>query len=156
MLQEIDFVGLAKQETDGRRRIRLLALAHFKDGMNRAAIARVLKVSRGSVNKWVANFLKDGMSGLQSKSPPGRQCKLTPKQLKALAAYIDQFSQSDTGGRLQASHVQKFLSDKFEVTYQISNIYRLMHELGFSWITSRSEHPKQSQLAQDEFKKIPN
>lgn len=132
MLQEIDFIELAKQESNGRRQIRLLALAHFKDGMNRAAIARVLKVSRGIVNKWVANFLKDGMTGLQSKSPPGRQCKLTPKQLKALAAYIEQFSQSDTGSRLQESRVQKFLSDKFEVTYQISNIYRLMHELGFS------------------------
>ena len=96
------------------------------------------------------------MSGLESKSPPERQSKLTTKQLKELAAYIEQFSQSETGGRLQASHVQQFLSDKFAVTYQISNVYRLMHELGFSWITSRSKHPKASQSAQDEFKKIPN
>jgi transposase len=156
MLQETDFAGLAKRELNGRRRIRLLALAHFKDGMNRAAIARVLKVSRGSVNKWVANFLQEGLSGLEGKSPPGRQSKLTPCQLKELAAYIEQSSQSDTGGRLQAFDVQQFLSDKFSVTYQPSNVYRLMHELGFSWITSRSKHPKQSKQAQDEFKKIPN
>ena len=71
MLQDIDFAGLAKRETNGRRRIRLLVLAHFKDGMNRAAIARVLKVNRGSVNKWVAYFFQNGMSGLESKSPPG-------------------------------------------------------------------------------------
>ncbi|WP_082798331.1 winged helix-turn-helix domain-containing protein [Vibrio cidicii] len=28
--------------------------------------------------------------------------------------------------------------------------------MGFSWITSRSKHPKQSQEAQDDFKKIQN
>jgi len=43
MLQEINFAGLAKRETVGIGCIRLLALAHFKDRMNRAAIARVLK-----------------------------------------------------------------------------------------------------------------
>ncbi|EOK5605081.1 hypothetical protein ACM6UC_000979 [Vibrio parahaemolyticus] len=28
--------------------------------------------------------------------------------------------------------------------------------MGFSWITSRSKHRKQSQKIQDDFKKIPN
>ncbi|WP_102458604.1 winged helix-turn-helix domain-containing protein [Vibrio splendidus] len=28
--------------------------------------------------------------------------------------------------------------------------------MGFSWITSRSKHPKQSQQVQDDFKKIQN
>ena len=147
-------MGLAKRETNGRRRIRLLALAYIKDVMNRAANVRVLKVSRASVNKWVANFLQNGMSGLESKSPPGRQSKLTTKQLKELAAYIEQVSQPKTGGRLQAFNVQQFLSDKFAVAYKIPNVYGLMQELSFSWIPRRSKHPKQS--AQDEFKKIPN
>ena len=149
-------MGLAKRETNGRRRIRLLALAYIKDVMNRAANVRVLKVSRASVNKWVANFLQNGMSGLESKSPPGRQSKLTTKQLKELAAYIEQVSQPKTGGRLQAFNVQQFLSDKFAVAYKIPNVYGLMQELSFSWIPRRSKHPKQSQSAQDEFKKIPN
>jgi len=32
----------------------------------------------------------------------------------------------------------------------------LLHALNFSWITSRSRHPKQSQEIQDDFKKIQN
>ncbi|MFA0363594.1 helix-turn-helix domain-containing protein, partial [Vibrio sp. 10N.222.54.A6] len=32
--------------------MRLLALANFKDGLSRTQIAKSLKVSRTSVNKW--------------------------------------------------------------------------------------------------------
>ncbi|EHR6003808.1 helix-turn-helix domain-containing protein [Vibrio parahaemolyticus] len=35
----------------------ILALAQFKDGHSRTQIAKLLKVSRTSVNKWVQTFL---------------------------------------------------------------------------------------------------
>ncbi|EGR0399919.1 TPA: helix-turn-helix domain-containing protein [Vibrio parahaemolyticus] len=38
-------------------KIKLLALAQFKDGHSRTQIAKFLKVSRTSVNKWVQTFL---------------------------------------------------------------------------------------------------
>ncbi|HFQ5284237.1 TPA: helix-turn-helix domain-containing protein [Vibrio vulnificus] len=41
--------------------MRLLALAHFKDGHSRTQIAKFLKVSRTSVNKWVQTFLEQGL-----------------------------------------------------------------------------------------------
>ncbi|WP_443083797.1 helix-turn-helix domain-containing protein, partial [Vibrio sp. V30_P3S12P165] len=46
-------------------KMRLLALAHFKDGQSRTQIAKYLKVSRTSVNKWVQTFLEHGLEGLQ-------------------------------------------------------------------------------------------
>ncbi|ABI71407.1 hypothetical protein Sfri_1556 [Shewanella frigidimarina NCIMB 400] len=42
-----------------------------------------------------------------------------------------------------------------QVTFKQANIYRLLHQLGLSWITTRSRHPKQSQDIQDAFKKLP-
>jgi hypothetical protein len=45
MLKNIDFTALAKRETDARKKLRLLVLARFKYGMNKATIARMLKVS---------------------------------------------------------------------------------------------------------------
>jgi DNA-binding transcriptional regulator LsrR (DeoR family) len=41
---------LAHSEKDARKRIRLLAISHFIDGKNRTDIAKILKVSRRSVN----------------------------------------------------------------------------------------------------------
>jgi transposase len=40
--------------------------------------------------------------------------------------------------------------------YSLTSIYRLIHQLDFSWITSRSKYPKRSQAAQEGFKKIQN
>ncbi|MGI9946490.1 helix-turn-helix domain-containing protein, partial [Vibrio hyugaensis] len=44
-------------------KMRLLALAHFKEGQSRTQIAKYLKVSRTSVNKWVQTFLEEGLEG---------------------------------------------------------------------------------------------
>jgi len=40
------------------------------------------------------------------------------------------------------------------VNYQKSNVYKLLHALNFSWITTRSKHPKQNIEAQEAFKKF--
>jgi transposase len=105
------------------------------------------------VNKWVANYLNIGLPGLDDKPSPGRPAKLTPLQSQNLADFINSHSHSSKGGRLIAAGIQQYIKQHFAVRYQPSNVYRLMHELGFSWITSRS---KQSQVAQDSFKKTAN
>lgn len=153
VLKDIDFIAYSRQEKDAAKRMRLLALAHYKDGMNKAQIARTLKVSRRSVNNWVAAFLKDGLAGLNSKPPPGRPVSLTPEQLKQLSRYIEFQSQSDRGGRLTGEDIRVWIAENLNVEYKLSNVYRLIHELGFSWLSSRSRHPKQSKEAQEEFKK---
>ena len=96
-------------------------MAHFQEGHTHTEIARFLKVSRGSINKRVTNYLRDGLSKLDSVRP---------------------------SGRLQGTDIQKYIEATFVVIYELSNIYRLLIELGFSWITSRSRHPKQGEQAQ--------
>ena len=67
----------------------------------------------------------------------------------------DQSHENTQGGRLIAQDVRQYISDTFQIDYQLRNVYRIMDALGFSWITSRSKHPKQSQQTQDTFKKLP-
>lgn len=153
MLTSYEFKQLANAETNARKRIRLLALSHFADGHSRTAIAGFLKVARSSVNAWVASYLKDGLAGLESRKPSGRPPHLSVEQYKTLSAYIEQCSQSDKGGRVRAIDIQAYIESEFGVHYKLSNIYRLLGELGFAWITSRSKHPKQTQAVQEAFKK---
>ncbi|ASC55716.1 Mobile element protein [Vibrio vulnificus] len=70
-LNNIDFKKLASQQKSIQMKMRLLALAHFKDGHSRTQIAKFLKVSRTSVNKWVQTFLE----GLQEKPRTSRPAK---------------------------------------------------------------------------------
>lgn len=50
--------------------------------------------------------------------------------------------------------IQKYIKKSYGVDYHVRNIYRLMKELELVWITSRSKHPKQDLVVQEEFKKI--
>ncbi|MCG6508468.1 winged helix-turn-helix domain-containing protein [Vibrio parahaemolyticus] len=43
---------------------------------------------------------------------------------------------------------------EFGQHYHSDSICYLLDHMGFSWITSRSKHPKQSQLTQEDLKKF--
>ncbi len=70
-LNNLDFKKLASQQKSIQMKMRLLTLAHFKDGHSRTQMAKFLKVSRTSVNQWVQTFLE----GLQEKPRTGWPAK---------------------------------------------------------------------------------
>ena len=151
-----DFNKLAKTHKSVRMRLRFMALAHFQEGHSRYAIAQFLKVSRPSVNKWITQYHQNGIDGLVDKKTTGRPYRLSDKQRQQLADYVRQEAKSETGGRLIGADIQAYIKKEFELHYHLSSVYKLLHKMGFSWITSRSRHPKQSNEAQEAFKKIPN
>lgn len=153
---DYNFSKLIASTSNARMRIRLLAVSHFVDGKNRTEIASFLKVSRTSVNKWVTQYLNEGLEGLAEKPHTGRPALLTQVQLNQVKKYVTDNAVKPQGGRLQGKDIQKYIHSEFGVLYQKTNIYHLLHELNLSWITTRSKHPKQSTEAQDAFKKIPN
>lgn len=152
----LELQRLAKTEKNSRTRMRYIAVSHFVDGKSRADIARYLKVARGSVNTWVMNYLNQGIEGLKDATHYGRPPRLSPQQQTLLIKFVEEASHSDSGGRLQAKDVHQFIIDKFNINYKLRNVYRLLHDLGFSWITSRSRHPKQDEKAQLLFKNLPS
>ncbi|WP_041350349.1 helix-turn-helix domain-containing protein [Nitrosococcus watsonii] len=68
-----DFVALARSELDGRVRLRLLALAHLKEGKSLREIGAMLKVHPKTVLKWLRRFRAGGIGGLAEQ--PGRGAK---------------------------------------------------------------------------------
>jgi len=96
------------------------------------------------------------MIGLKEKPRSGRPSRLNEAQLTQLSQYIRNNSIKESGGRLNAQVLVSYIAQEFELNYCVSNVYRLLHQLGFSWITSRSRHPKQSDEIQENFKKIRN
>nr|WP_088568936.1 MULTISPECIES: IS630 family transposase [Colwellia] len=153
-LESIDFKSLIAKETNGRMRVRLMALSHIKDGANNTQAARNLHISRRIVNDWVKKFYAQGLDGLKEKPRSGRPCGLDQQQLTQLSEYIRKNSIKESGGRLKAQTLVTYIAQEFTIEYTIFNVYRLLHQLGFSWITSRSRHPKQSIKIQEDFKKF--
>jgi transposase len=152
----LELKRLAKTEKNSRTRMRYIAVSHFVEGKSRADIARYLKVARGSVNTWVVNYLNQGIEGLKDATHYGRPPRLSPQQQTLLMKFVEGASHSDSGGRLQAKDVQQFIIDKFDINYKLRNIYRLLHHLGFSWITSRSRHPNRTRRLNSFLKNLPS
>ena len=126
-LNNIDFKKLASQQKSIQMKMRLLALAHFKEGLE----------------------------GLQEKPRTGRPAFLTPEQKKQLSQYIKDKAHNPQGGRLTGADIHAYIVQQFDKHYHPDSIYYLLDHMGFSWITSRSKHPKQCQATQEAFKKLP-
>lgn len=153
-LKSTDFKKLASQQKSIQMKMRLLALAHFQDGQSRASIAKYLKVSRTSVNKWISAYLAGGLDALNEKPRTGRPHFLTKSQQSKLCNFIESETKNNTGGRLTGHDIQSYIKENFNTDYHPDYIYILLDKLGFSWTTSRSRHPKQSKEVQEAFKKI--
>jgi len=155
-MKKHNFSELAKTHQSVRMRLRYLALAHFQEGHSRTDIAKFLKVSRTSVNKWISQYHQNGLQGLVDKKTTGRPLRLSEAQCRQLVNHVNKASNNNDGGRLLGTDIQSYIANNFGFHYHLSSVYKLLHRLGFSWITSRSKRPKQSLETQEDFKKIPN
>ena len=135
-------------------KLRYLSVQKFHQGHSRASIARILNVSRRLVNEWITKYLSEGFEGLALKLATGRPPRLSHEQKMQLKQYVISHAVKEKGGRLMGKDIQKHIKESYGVDYHVRNIYRLMKKLDIVWITSRSKHPKQDLVAQEEFKKI--
>lgn len=109
------FKQLARVEKDTRLKMRYLALYHFKLGENRTQIAKFIGVNRGSVNRWVSNYLQEGLNGLKSKPSTGRPHRLSTQQKQQISGYVIANAVKPDGGRMIAEDVRCYIQETFNV-----------------------------------------
>jgi putative transposase len=117
-----------------------MAVELFNDGKSRTEIAKILSVSRRLINEWITKYLSGGVNALALKKSPGRPPQLSLEEKEQLKSCVISHSVKPEGGRLIGSDIQQYIENTFGVSYKLRNVYRLMHELNLSWITSRSKH----------------
>jgi Homeodomain-like domain len=69
--------------------VRLAAAELIEAGAGDREVARRLRVSRMSVNRWRRALAGGGRSALASKGAGGARCKLAPAQLRELEAVLE-------------------------------------------------------------------
>ena len=146
---------IAPYTNNARLKDRYKVIVKFFELDSRVKTAKELNVSRRLVNEWVSSYLKGGFDALAIKKQSGRPSRLSTIQKKQLKQYIIDNSIKPSGGRLMGRDVKAYIESEFQITYQKSNIYLLLHELNLSWISSRARHPRQNEETQEEFKKFP-
>jgi hypothetical protein len=94
--------GLTAEERAGRERVRFEASDMFAAGATEREVARRLRVSRMSVNRWHRAFKAGGRQALASNGSGGAKCKLTTVQLRELEALLEAGPAARLGGGTSA------------------------------------------------------
>ncbi|KIZ18033.1 transposase [Streptomyces natalensis ATCC 27448] len=107
----------------------------FEQKIKPPETARRLRVSRKSTYEWHRLWRNGGAEALVSRGPSGSRCRLSPRCLEKLAAYLDEGPAAHGWVEDQvwtAARVATLIGRKFHVSYSVSGATRLMHRLGFS------------------------
>lgn len=152
-LQEFDFKQLSKCEANPKVRLRLLMMAHLRDGYSAKEISNMLCCSSLTVKRKLLRFENDGLSGLKDKPRSGAPLKLPKANHDKFKKIILEAQNNMNGGRLIGEDIRKILMDEFNANYSLNGVYYLLKTLDMVWISSRSRHPKQSDEIQEEYKK---
>ncbi|CAM3297080.1 Winged helix-turn helix domain-containing protein [Shewanella pealeana] len=89
----------------------------------------------------ITKYLSSTLKGLDAKKNRGRDSYLSSIQKQRLSAYIEELCKSSSGGRLTGDAILKYIQQQFNVDYHPNAIYKLLEQLGFSWVTSRRNTP---------------
>lgn len=142
-----------KKESHGRNRMRLLAMYHLQSGKSLKSVAELVQSHWTTVQAWLQRFREFSFDGLFESGRSGAPRKLQTDQEVFLADKIKKLSEDKTNGYITGKELHQMLMDKYNTQCSLKTVYNSLHRLGFSWITSRSIHPKSNTEVQNAYKK---
>jgi transposase len=126
--------GLTAAERARREKVRLEAADMIEGGAGDAEVARRLRVSRMSANRWRRALAAGGREALASKGAGGAKCKLTDAQLEELEAVLDE-GPAACGYADQCwtlARVADLAWQRFGVECTPAGVHVLLHRAGWS------------------------
>lgn len=127
--------GLSASGRTRREKVRLRAARMFAEGIEPVQVARALRVSTKSAYQWRRRWCAGGETALASKGPGGAVCRLSPAQLKRLAAALDEGPAAHGWGQDQRwtlARITTLIGRLFHVRYTLRGASYLLHRIGFS------------------------
>ncbi|MER7773373.1 winged helix-turn-helix domain-containing protein [Kitasatospora sp. NPDC096140] len=138
--------GLTDERRAFREQVRLDAAARFEAGERTAVIARELRVSERSVERWRRSWREGGTAALRS-SGPASVPKLSVAQFAELEAELGKgpAAHGFEDQRWTLVRVQAVIGRRFRMTLSIATVWRLLKRHGWSW-----QAPARRALERDE------
>lgn len=148
-----DFEGLYRREKHPRVKMRYLAMLLLRQGKSYKEVGKIVQVHEKTVLKWIRRLRADGIAGLQERGGQGRKPRLGEERYEEVKQAILECQASLVGGRIIGKDIQKLLKEEFGVELSVNRIYELLHIMGLSWVSARSQHPRADVARQETFKK---
>ncbi|MFE9797214.1 winged helix-turn-helix domain-containing protein [Streptomyces goshikiensis] len=126
--------GLTAERRAFREEIRLEAGCRFAAGEKTAVIARDLRVSVRSVERWRRAWREDGMEALRSAGPANSPT-VTDAQFAVLEEELGKgpSAQGFDDERWTLARVQTVIHRRLRVKLSVPTVWRLLRRHGWSW-----------------------
>jgi len=123
--------------------------------MNRTEAARIAGQDRQALRRWVLRFNADGPDGLLDRWASGPSRRLSNEQLAELSMIVETGPDVQTDGvvRWRRVDLQAVIEERFGVEYGERWVSQMLHDLGFSHMSARPQHPKQDAKVIEAYKK---
>jgi len=115
--------------------MRTRAVASVQAGESPEAIAKALRINRGTIYNWLAAYRRGGWSGLKAKPVPGRPPKLDGKKLNWIFNTVTQKTPLQLKFQFAlwtCEMVAKLINDKYGIKLSRQSVGRLLAQLGLS------------------------
>ena len=154
-LTAADLRKLAAKSSDANQSWRLLWLAAVRGGMRRGDAARIGGMDRQTLRDWVHRFNAEGPDGLIDRKPPGPKRRLSAEQLDELEKIVESGPDLEKDGvvRWRRVDLQRVIKERFDVGYHVRHVGQILHDLRFSHVSTRPQHPEQDADVIETFKK---
>ena len=139
--------ALEKEGIRGENGRRLQAIISAKEhGIMQ--VSKVYRISRETLMRWISRFKAEGTRVFAIRAGRGRRYKLNKEQQIETEEYI-----GSEGAKLTGKKLRHVIYERFGVEISKATSYRLLKNLGFSYITARPIHYKTDVAKQEDFKK---
>jgi transposase len=148
---------LASKCEDGAQVRRLLAVALVLEGRPRGEAAALNGMDRQILCDWVLRYNADGVAGLKSRQPPGREPALTAQQKAELRDLVVKGPDPAVDGvvRWRCVDLRAVIARRFEVEVHVHTVSKWLNQLKLTRLQPRPFHPKKDPAAEEAYKKIP-
>ncbi len=144
-----------RRSQDSRYDHRLHAVLLVAQGMCCPEVGRLLGDAPRTVEYWVRNFEKEGLSGLADAERPGRACRIGEEQYREIGAILRQ-SPLDVGmgtNLWDGKTLSAYIKVQYEVDLGVRQCQRLFRQLGFRIRKPRPVIARADPDRQNEYKK---
>jgi transposase len=134
--------------------VRCLACHYIQKGESYKKISKIIKYSSQTIGEWVKMYNEGGIDKMLSiREGRGRKARIKQDKKEEFNQFVVQLQKDRDGGRIIGEDIVSMIKEKYNESYSVSGVYKLLKRMDMSWVSARSIHTKSDHEAQEAFKK---